>query len=74
MICKQCKDVGMLSHIHEGYSMSTALYSRPYYDEKGVYHNHDGNIATTFYTCTKGHQWTAREQNRCPAEDCAWNP
>ena len=66
MICEKCKSEGLTSTILEQGSMTTAMHSSPYHDEKGVRHHHDPNIVTTAYECSRGHRWSARGKHPCP--------
>lgn len=56
--CPLCLKAGGESRVYAGASTSTLMYSPPYYDEKGVFHQNDPNTHTTEYTCSKGHSFT----------------
>jgi hypothetical protein len=71
MICKTCREEGTVSEVYPGVSETTLMHFSPWYDEKGVYHSHNGNTVTTSYKCSNGHQWTdKRESSPCPG--CNW--
>jgi hypothetical protein len=70
MICQKCKNEGQKSTVTVGPCFTTAMASRPFYDEEGTYHNHDGNVTTTSYSCSRGHSFTVRERLKCPG--CTW--
>jgi hypothetical protein len=56
-----------------GYGASTDMAFHPFYDENGVYHNHDGNTHGESWSCSNGHRWHRSWQSICPAPDCEWN-
>ena len=43
------------------------VYYKPYYDEDGNYHHHDGNKHIMRYSCSKGHIWSERTFKKCPS-------
>lgn len=65
-ICPYCKEEGNKSKLFESMSASTCMYSSPFYDEDGIYHNHDPNILTTDYKCSNGHIFIVRAKIKCP--------
>ena len=69
MICPECKKQGLKSKVYVGVSSQTLVYCKPFYDENGNYHNHDGNITTTYYDCSNGHKWIHEETDSCW---CGW--
>jgi hypothetical protein len=46
---------------------STAGSGFQYWDEVGVYHNHDPNTAVSSYRCSRGHFWTVKSRHPCAA-------
>jgi hypothetical protein len=71
MKCSECVKEGRTSFVYVGMSTVTAMYFPPFYDEQGVFHNHDGNTRTTSYNCSNGHLWVeAQEGMPCV---CGWN-
>ena len=70
MTCQECKKTGHKSTVRMGGSTSTCMGYKPYYDEDGVYHSHDGNTVASMYSCSQGHSWTLRGKRPCPAEGC----
>lgn len=65
MICSKCKDLGLKSRVTSGFGFSTAMYCAPYYDEEGVYHNHDANNHSWNYSCSNGHNFAISGHNKC---------
>jgi hypothetical protein len=76
MKCSECIKLGTVSTIRISQSQpaSDIIWGRPeYYDETGVYHNHDPNILSTTYRCSNGHVWTDLSSvTPCPALNCTW--
>lgn len=71
MICEECKAQNLTSNVYPGVSTSTLMWCQPFYDEKGVYHDHDRNTSTTDYRCSNGHKWTKKsEPFKC--RNCEW--
>lgn len=66
MRCPECIAEGERSRLTSGGGMTTLLGYRPYYDEDGVYHDHDPNTTTTGYSCSRGHKFTIRTKRSCP--------
>lgn len=62
VFCPECQRLGGKSKVLVGASDRTLLWSTPYYDEDGQYHNHDSNITTTVYTCSKGHEFIRKSK------------
>lgn len=70
MKCQKCVDEGKKSAVYpDGYGVSTLMASHPYYDEDGVYHNHDWNSRTTGASCSNGHRWWMSITPKCPSCD-----
>ena len=69
VICQECEKAGKASRVYPGVSMTTDMYFRPYYDEDGRLHDHDGNTSTTSYSCSNGHEWSKSRTGRCW---CGW--
>jgi hypothetical protein len=70
MICEECKKENQKSIIEVGLTATTAMYCAPFYDEEGVLHQHDRNVRTTEYSCSRGHRWKEGRIAKCPA--CGW--
>ena len=66
MICPVCEKEGKLSQVNVGLSMVTLAGHIPYYDEKGLYHDHDPNYTTTEFNCSNGHKFTKSYKSVCP--------
>jgi len=45
------------------------MYSPPFYDEEGKYHDHDPNSSSTSYSCSNGHTWAESSRSSCW---CGW--
>jgi hypothetical protein len=69
MICPQCREAGKKSRVYVGGNYTTCMYSPPFYDEEGRYHNHDPNSTTTDYTCSNGQSWQSVGKTGCW---CGW--
>jgi hypothetical protein len=69
MICEQCKTECKTSKVCPGVGATTLVYNPPFYDEHGKYHHHDSNVTTSTYTCSNGHEWSARSTGSCW---CGW--
>ena len=67
MKCAECETLGKRSRVVVGGSRTTLLGYSPYYDEEGLYHNHDPNTITTEYCCSEGHVWERRSKRQCPS-------
>lgn len=69
MKCPVCVEEGERSTLTVGMSSTTLMWSQPWYDEDGVYHDHDRNTRSTAYRCSNGHTWETRSKGGCPAGD-----
>lgn len=70
MICTKCRDEGKTSKVYSEGGTSTLLGGGgPYWDEEGVYHNHDPNTRTIGFHCSNGHTWVTKSKPSCPAGD-----
>lgn len=65
MICEECSKEGKTSNVYVESCSSTLLYSPPFYDEQGRYHDHDPNTVTTLYHCSNGHNFAHRSKPKC---------
>lgn len=65
MICEYCRVKGKESRVIISPDWVTLVYSPPFYDEEGRFHNHDPNSATAYYSCTNGHCWRGPLQRAC---------
>lgn len=71
MTCKQCLKEGLISKLYPPQVFeSTLMSSQPFYDESGVYHDHDGNTTFGDWSCSNGHKWTQVKKSKCPS--CDW--
>jgi hypothetical protein len=73
MICAKCKEMGLKSQVNSGSTLTTLMGTFPFYDEDGVYHDHDFNTISTDYRCTNNHNFTKSYRKSCPSPDCEWN-
>lgn len=69
MKCPECIEEGKTSKVYPRGTSRTLMYSTPWYDEKGTYHNHDLNTTTEFFDCSEHHQWVESFKPQCPAGD-----
>lgn len=51
-------------------SYTSTMEETIFHDKTGLFHSHNSNIKTTWYTCTRGHSWATQEQIMCP--NCTW--
>lgn len=65
MKCPQCVANGNKSIVYTHGGSSTLLSFTPYYDEEGLFHNHDPNVFTNGYSCNKGHKWSVKALRPC---------
>lgn len=71
MRCPVCVETGEKSTVRGGGGTKTLLGGGgPYWDEDDVYHQHDPNRVTSYYTCSNNHRWTIKSLEPCPAESC----
>ena len=73
MVCPKCKDEGKTSKVFDEGAMTTLMYCEPYYDENGIYHNHDYNTVTYYYRCSNGHHIREKGHKKCPNCDFGKN-
>lgn len=45
------------------------MYCPPFFDEDGMEHDHDRNVTTADYQCSRGHKFTQSRGHRCW---CGW--
>lgn len=69
MKCPTCVEEGTRSIVYDRGSSITLLGHRPFYDEDGVYHNHNPNNITTVYGCSNGHRFSTKHKPDCPVGD-----
>lgn len=55
--CRECIDTGVRSRLYEGFSKTTLMAVRRYYNEDGQYVVDDPNTRTTHYSCSNGHSY-----------------
>jgi hypothetical protein len=70
VICPVCKDAGLQSTVRDGGTSETLVGYMPFYDENGKRHVHDDNCRITGYWCSRGHEFSHREQRT--AKCCDW--
>ncbi len=70
MKCPECQTEGEKSRVFLRGSRTTAAHHWPYYDEDGIYHDHDPNTVTSAYHCSRKHSWETKSKRPCPAEGC----
>lgn len=66
MTCEKCQDEQQLSQVLVLGSVTTLLGYAPYYDEVGIYHDHDPNLVRSNYLCSKGHSFDTTKLKPCP--------
>lgn len=69
VICPECASEGEKSRSYFCGTLRTAMAGASYYDENGDYHDHDPNVSTTSYSCSRGHRWTTKTTPECW---CGW--
>lgn len=71
MKCGKCVEAGLKSTLFdEGPGATTLMLSSSFWDEEGVYHQHNPNIASTYYRCSNGHRFSISRKRGCGAEGC----
>ena len=70
MKCEECVEAGEKSRITPHGSSKTLMYCARYYDEEGVFHNHDYNTVRSSYSCSNGHRWSSSGKGACSADGC----
>ena len=73
MRCFYCQQEGKKSTLNPGPQSTTCMSCPSYFDEEGVWHNHDSNQLTTCYTCSNGHAYKEVTYRVCPAKGCDFN-
>lgn len=66
MICSKCKELGIKSQVYDRGSSVTLMGYQSYYDEEGIFHNHNPNIRATVYTCSNKHKFILKDKVHCP--------
>jgi hypothetical protein len=69
MKCPICKEKDLKSKVYSKGSSTTLMGYSSYYDEEGVYHNHDPNTHTSYYNCSEGHEWIEKYKSKCSSCD-----
>lgn len=67
--CPICNIQGKQSRVYPGGTGGTLMGHQPYYDEAGIYHNHDPNTQVQCFSCSNGHKWQERISLTC---SCGW--
>jgi len=71
MKCPTCVAEGERSMVYVGSGTSTLMGVAAYYDEQGERHYHDSNRLTTYYHCSRGHDWMETTgPSPCPHPTC----
>jgi hypothetical protein len=73
VICEFCQAESQLSQVFPGGQTVTLMGYQPYYDESGNFHDHDPNWRTSYFRCSRGHEWTTCTRASCPTLWCDWN-
>ncbi len=68
-ICPFCEKEGKTSRLPIPPVQSTSMVGELYFDEQGVYHNHDPNWNMAVWECSNGHQFMRRTRSGCPSCD-----
>ena len=63
--CPQCTEP---TTIYVGMGSATLMWSAPFYDASGRFHQHDPNTYTQEYRCANGHVWTEKTAHPCWCE------
>jgi hypothetical protein len=71
MICPECKAQEVRSVVFVGGSVTTLMNCPSFFDENGLYHEHNTNLRRHSYLCSRGHRWTELDDNKCP--NCDWS-
>jgi hypothetical protein len=67
MKCPECIAAGTPSRVYTDGCSRTLLAYRRYYDEDGVYHDHDPNTVTEYFYCSNKHVWQVKGKRPCPS-------
>ncbi len=70
VVCRTCASEGLKSTVTPGPTFTTDMLCQPFYDEAGLYHDHDANLQSTEYWCSRGHRWTEQRHAKCPTCPC----
>ncbi len=66
LICPKCKEENKKSFVtSDGVGGTTLLGWSDYFDEEGLYHSHNPNSNTSFYTCSNGHKFAVSCLDEC---------
>lgn len=69
--CPTCQLANQWSEVRATHSMTTTMAYNVFGDpETGRFHNHDGNVTTTYYECGRGHRFTESLAKKCW---CGWS-
>lgn len=63
MKCPKCEELGLMSTVRVGASITTCAAASSWYDEEGNYHYYDPNSTTTNYSCSQGHAWSVTRKH-----------
>ncbi len=69
MKCPECTKESEVSRVYPNSGGTTLMGYNEFYDEAGHYHFHDPNSTSTFYQCSRGHQWADSHSSHCW---CGW--
>ena len=65
MKCPVCLIEHTKSTVTEGGGARTLMGHLPFHDEEGKRHDHDPNISTTGYKCSRGHVFSVALKRSC---------
>ena len=70
MKCPVCSREGLRSTVYGSqFSTTTDMGWQPYWDEDGVFHDHNPNGHGRSFTCSRRHSWSVGSVEACPAGD-----
>lgn len=69
MICPVCVSQSLLSRVRVSHAETLASQIDAFWDETGIYHEHDSSPTITVYECSKGHKFKDVVKRPCPAGD-----
>jgi hypothetical protein len=69
IICPVCEEKGLRSCSYPGEPKTTKKHCPGYYDPDGNFHDHDRNVTSVDFVCSKGHKWVRRTTKKCW---CGW--
>lgn len=73
MKCPECVNQGLKSIVIRGLTYIILMNYHDFYDEDGIYHNHNYNDNVTYYSCTNNHNFKSNYKEKCPYDECDFN-